>query len=509
MPTQPRRAQCPRTPAAPPQGPVNKPPARPVIPIIALGSSAGPGDGLPFESMYQKQPDIYPRAVKGWFAAWRWTFVWLTQILFYGLPWLPWSGRQAVLFDLEAQRFFIFGLVLYPQDLIFLAALLVLSALALFFFTAVAGRLWCGYTCPQTVYTEIFMWVERKIEGDRIARMRLDQAPWSLRKIGRKGAKQAAWVAIGIATGFSFVGYFTPIRELGAAVLAWSVSPWNGFWILFYGAATYGNAGYLREQMCKYICPYARFQSALIDKDSLIITYDTARGEPRGSRSRKASAAAQGLGDCIDCTLCVQVCPTGIDIRNGLQNECIGCAACIDVCDDVMDKMGYAKGLIRYSTENGVARGWSRLQMFKRALRPRVLIYGAVLSAASVAFAASVALRSPFQFDVIKDRGALARIVDDGAVENVYRVQIMNRTEAPARYRITAGGIAGLIVSTADVSIAAASIQSLVVRLQLPAAAAQPLQGQSTPVVFEVTSLDAAQPHGAVQREKSTFHVPR
>ena len=305
---------------------------RPVIPIRELDAKGDAGEVAQFVSMYQKAPEIYPRAVKGWFAAWRWAMVWLTQLFFYGLPWLQWGGRQAVLFDLEVQRFYILGLVLYPQDLIFLAALLVLSALALFFFTAVAGRLWCGYTCPQTVYTEIFMWVERRIEGDRIARMRLDRAPWSPNKLARKGAKQAAWLAIGLFTGFSFVGYFTPIRELAQAVLAFDVSAWNTFWILFYGAATYGNAGYLREQMCKYMCPYARFQSALIDKDSLIITYDVARGEPRGSRSRKASAAEQGLGDCIDCTLCVQVCPTGIDIRDGLQNECIGCAACIDVC---------------------------------------------------------------------------------------------------------------------------------------------------------------------------------
>ena len=366
--------------------------------------------------------------------------------------------------------------MLYPQDLIFLAALLVLSALALFFFTAVAGRLWCGYTCPQTVYTEIFMWVERKIEGDRVARMRLDQAPWSAAKLARKSAKQAAWVAIGLFTGFSFVGYFTPIRELGQAVLAFDVSAWNAFWILFYGAATYGNAGYLREQMCKYMCPYARFQSALIDKDSLIITYDRARGEPRGSRSRKASAAAQGLGDCVDCTLCVQVCPTGIDIRNGLQNECIGCAACIDVCNGVMDRMGYAHGLIRYATENGVRHGWTRLQMFRRALRPRVLIYGAVLAAASAAFAASVALRSPFEFDVIKDRGALARIVDEGTVENVYRLQIMNRTEVPQTYRVAVSGVAGLVLTAPDVTVAPAGIESLVVSLRLPHEAAQPLR---------------------------------
>ena len=480
-----------------------------MIPIREAGAAPEADDGPRLVSLYEKQPEIYPRAVSGWFATWRWTFVWLTQILFYGLPWLQWGGRQAVLFDLEAQRFYILGLVLYPQDLIFLAALLVLSALALFFFTAVAGRLWCGYTCPQTVYTEIFMWVERRIEGDRVARMRLDQAPWSAAKLARKGAKQAAWGAVALFTGFSFVGYFTPIRELGQAVGAFDVSGWNTFWILFYGAATYGNAGYLREQMCKYMCPYARFQSALIDKDSLIITYDRARGEPRGSRSRKTNAAAQGLGDCVDCTLCVQVCPTGIDIRNGLQNECIGCAACIDVCNGVMDRMGYAKGLIRYATENGVRHGWTRLQMFKRALRPRVLIYGAVLATASVAFAASVALRSPFEFDVIKDRGALARIVDDGVIENVYRLQVMNRTEAPQTYRLAASGVDGLVLAAPAVTVAPAGIESLVVSLRLPQEAAQALRGRSVPVLFELSM----QPQGAgaptVRSGKSTFFVPR
>ncbi|HMW23754.1 MAG TPA: cytochrome c oxidase accessory protein CcoG [Burkholderiaceae bacterium] len=482
-----------------------------VIPIMS--ASAEVEDSAQFVSMYQKQPTIYPRAVKGWFANWRWVFVWLTQLLFYGLPWLQWSGRQAVLFDLDAQRFYIFGLLLYPQDLIFLAALLVLSALALFFFTAVAGRLWCGYTCPQTVYTEIFMWAERKIEGDRVARMRLDQQPWRWRKIWRKGAKHSAWLSIALFTGFSFVGYFTPIRELAADVASWNLSGWNAFWVLFYGAATYGNAGFLREQMCKYMCPYARFQSALIDKDSLIITYDAKRGDPRGSRSRKADSAAHGLGDCIDCTLCVQVCPTGIDIRNGLQNECIGCAACIDVCNDVMDKMGYAKGLIRYSTENGVVNGWTRLQMFKRALRPRVLIYGAVLSAASVTFAASVAMRSPFKFDVVKDRGALARVVEEGAVENVYRIQIMNRTEAPQTYRVAASGIDGLEVVAMPASAGPAAVTSTSVSLRLPFVVAQGLAGRSVPVMFAVTGVEptsgTSADRSAIQFEKSTFFIPR
>ena len=476
-----------------------------VIPILA--AAAGGDDSAQFVSMYQKAPDIYPRAVHGWFAGWRWAFVWLTQLFFYGMPWLQWGGRQALLFDLEAQRFFVFGLVLYPQDLIYLASLLVISALALFLFTAVAGRLWCGYTCPQTVYTEIFMWVERKIEGDRIARMRLDAGPSSFNKWLRKGGKHAAWLAIGLVTGFSFVGYFTPIRELAQSFMALSVTPWNGFWVAFYGLATYGNAGFLREQICKYMCPYARFQSALIDRDSLVIAYDQGRGDPRGSRSRKVAPALQGLGDCIDCTLCVQVCPTGIDIRDGLQNECIGCAACIDVCDGVMDKMGYAKGLIRYSTENGVAGGWSRAQMFGRALRPRVLVYGALLLAVSAAFVASVVLRSPFQFDVIKDRGALGRVVDDGQVENVYRLQVMNRTERAQAYRVTASGPDGLVLEAQALRVAPTGVGSFVVNLRLPPQAAQPLQGQSVPVVFEVRSTEPGE--AAVQRETSTFFVPR
>ena len=261
------------------------------------------------------------------------------------------------------------------------------------------------------------------------------------------------------------------------------------------------------------MCPYARFQSALIDKDSLIITYDAGRGDPRGSRSKKASAAEHGLGDCIDCTLCVQVCPTGIDIRNGLQNECIGCAACIDVCDDVMDKMGYARGLIRYSTENGVANGWSRLQMFKRALRPRVLIYGGLLSAASVAFAVSVTMRSPFKFDIVKDRGALARVIDEGTVENVYRIQIMNRTETPQTYRISASGIDGLQTLAAPVKAGPAAVASVSVNLRLPYASAQALQGRAVPVRFEITAeqerAGAAATMSSSQFEKSTFFVPR
>ncbi len=460
-------------------------------------------------SLYEKQAKIYPRAVSGWFAGWRWTMVWLTQLVFYGLPWLSWNGRQAVLFDLAERRFFVFGLVLQPQDLIYLAALLVISALALFFFTAVAGRLWCGYACPQTVYSEIFLWIERLVEGDRAARIRLDSAPWSTGKVARKGAKQALWLALALATGLTFVGYFTPIRLLADSLVTLSLSPWEWFWVLFYGLATYGNAGYLREQVCKYMCPYARFQSALLDADSLVIAYDGGRGDPRGSRSRRAQPRSLGLGDCIDCRLCVHVCPTGIDIRDGLQNECIGCAACIDVCDDVMRRMSYPPGLIRYATENGVQRRWTRRQMARRVLRPRVAIYGAVLAAVSVAFVASLALRKSFSVDVIKDRAALARVLDDGAIENVYRLQIVNSAEQPRRYRVAVAGAAGLVVAAdAQATVDAVAIGTLPLRVTMPPEAAEAFRGQSIPIVFVVEAGGGGASAEAV-REKSTFFVPR
>ena len=471
-------------------------------------------------SMYEKAVKIYPRAVRGRFATWRWVLVVLTQAVFYGAPWLLWNGRQAVLFDLAERRFQIFGLVLLPQDFIFLAALLVISALALFFFTALAGRLWCGYACPQTVYTELFLWLEQRIEGDRLARMRLDAAPWSAHKLARKGGKHAAWLALALFTGFSFVGYFTPIRTLAQEAAALAFSPWEWFWVLFYGGATYGNAGFLREQVCKYMCPYARFQSALIDGDSLVIAYDGARGEPRGSRPKKADPAQRGLGSCIDCTLCVQVCPTGIDIRNGLQNECIGCAACIDVCDDVMDKMGYAPGLIRYATGHGMAEGLNRSQMLRRVLRPRVWIYGALLLAAAAAFVASLAGRAPLQVDILKDRGALARVVDDGVVENVYRLQVANRREDAQRLSLQVDGPPGLRLAAdtpaRDLALPGAGRAQWVLHLHLPPEAAQGLRGQAVPVRLHLAvrpdgaaPTSIATPAAAEVVEKTTFYVPR
>ena len=475
--------------------------ARKVIPIQPVDDSSQ------VMSLYQSEAKIYARGVSGWFSRWRWAMVCLTQLVFYGLPWLTINDRQAMLFDLVARRFYIFKLVLYPQDLIYLTGLLVVSALSLFLFTAVAGRLWCGYTCPQTVYTEIFMWVERKIEGDRTARMRLDKAPWSAEKVGRKSAKQLVWIAIGLWTGFSFVGYFTPIRELATEVLQLSMGPWELFWVFFYGFATYGNAGWMREQVCKYMCPYARFQSAMFDADTLIVTYDVARGEGRGSRPRSDTPAqyqAKGLGDCIDCGLCVQVCPTGIDIRKGLQYECISCAACIDVCDGVMNKMHYQRGLIRNSTQNGVREKLGRAAMFRRVARPRVVLYTGVLVAITVGLMWSLVMRSGVKVDVVRDRGVMARQVGQGQVENVYRLQIMNATEQEQRYVLTVAGLAGAqITSNPLLSVDAAASRWVPVRVQAPLDGATP---GSHPITFTVTAQGTAL---ETVSEKSVFLHPR
>ncbi|HNT39007.1 MAG TPA: cytochrome c oxidase accessory protein CcoG [Rubrivivax sp.] len=477
----------------------------------ATDATAADDSSTSIVSLYQKQRKIYARAVTGVFAKWRWAFVWLTQILFYGLPWLLWNDRQAVLFDLVSRRFYIFGLVLYPQDLIYLTALLMISAYALFLFTAVAGRLWCGYACPQTVYTEIFMWIEQRFEGDRVRRMKLDAGPWNFEKIWRKSGKQLAWIAVGLWTGFTFVGYFTPIRTLGQAVASMSLGPWETFWILFYGFATYGNAGWMREQVCKYMCPYARFQSAMFDKDTLIITYDPERGEPRGARKRKLDHRAAGMGDCIDCTLCVQVCPTGIDIRKGLQYECIGCAACIDVCNGVMDKMEYPRGLIRYATQNALAEHLGPRQMLARVLRPRVLIYSAILTLIVLAFAWSLATRTPFRADVVRDRASLARIVEDGRIENVYRLQVMNQAEQTQSYRFSVQGLPGIaIAERAELTLGPAQAQWVTLHVQIPHEAARSLGAGAHPMRFGIERLPTQAGDAPVHvDEKSTFVVPR
>jgi cytochrome c oxidase accessory protein FixG len=477
---------------------------------VVSGDRASPkGEGdIVEQSLYEIRKKIYPRAVHGWWAGWRWSFVFLTQLVFYGALWLEWNGRQAVLFDLGARKFYVFGLVFWPQDFVYLAALLVVSALSLFLFTAIAGRLWCGYACPQTVYTEIFLWIEKAIEGDRAARMKLDAAGMSARRVGLKAAKHGAWVALALWTGITFVGYFTPIRELLASAANFSFGPWETFWIGFYALATYGNAGWMREQVCKYMCPYARFQSAMFDQDTLVITYDQARGEPRGSRSRKADHRAAGLGDCVDCGICVQVCPTGIDIRAGLQYECIGCAACIDGCDQVMEKMGYAPGLIRYSTENALKHGWDARRILERVMRARVLVYAGVLAAVTIGALASIGLRAPLRVDVIRDRASLAREADDGRIENVYRLQVMNTRERGYRLAVGVRGspaLERLQVLADPQSLEIAPLSSRMIPVRVLAEPGQ-LHGSQS-IEFVVSPFASGEDHFTVV-EKSRFIVP-
>ncbi|MDR3415184.1 MAG: cytochrome c oxidase accessory protein CcoG [Nevskia sp.] len=379
--------------------------------------------------LYQAAPKIYPRSVHGRFARLRLVAVGVLLGLFYVMPWLSWHGQPLVFFDLPHRRFHVLMLTLVPQDLLLLALLLLLAALTLFFFTSLAGRLWCGYACPQTVWTEAFLLMERLCEGDRYARIKLDRAPWSREKVARKGAKHLLWLVFALFTGLSFVSYFFPARELFPAAAHLQLGGWPLFWSLFYGFATWGNAGFMREQVCKYMCPYARFQSAMFDRDTLIIAYDEDRGEPRKSVARKSAKTA---GDCTDCTLCVQVCPMGIDIRKGLQYECIACAACADACDSVMDSIGKPRSLIRYtSTRHDSGEGF-------HLLRPRTIGYGLVWLAACTGFLVLVFTHATLRFDVLRDRHALYRELSSGAIENVYTLKVTNDDERPHRYAVSA-----------------------------------------------------------------------
>ena len=452
--------------------------------------------------LYEAGKRIHPKKAEGRFAKLRIAAILATQFVFYCIPWFNWSGRQAVLFDIPNRHFFIFGLSFGMADLIYLALLLIISAFGLFWWTTVAGRLWCGYACPQTVYTEIMLWIDHFVEGDRNKRMKLDKEPWNLRKIRIKFTKYLIIFAVCAWTGITFAGWFTPIREFVPAVFTMQAGGTALFAAAFYGFVTWLFAHQMREQVCKHMCPYARFQSAMFDPDTLIISYDTERGEPRGARKKTVARGETDLGDCINCTMCVQVCPVGIDIRDGLQYECIGCAACIDACDEVMDKMGYPRGLIRYSTENGVANGWSRQQLLRRVLRPRVLVYTAILAAVTIALLASIALRTPFKVDIVRDRAALARIVAGGRIENIYRVQIMNAAEAAHTFTLQAQGLPGLEVAAGrTVEVPAAQAKWVSVRLQTPYDAAAP---GAHPVTLRISA-----PQLGEVTEKTIFMLPR
>ena len=424
---------------------------------------------------------IHTRSFTGLFRTLRVGGAGLLFLAFFGTVWLNWGGRQAVLWDLAESKFHIFGATFWPQDFILLSALLIICAFGLFSITVFAGRVWCGYTCPQSSFTWLFMWCEKVTEGERNQRIKLQAAPWSLKKLARRSAKHTMWLGISVLTGLTFVGYFTPIRPLAAELLTWQMGGVSLFWVLFFTGATYLNAGWLREAVCMHMCPYARFQSVMFDKDTLTISYDATRGEQRGPRKRDVQPAEVGLGDCIDCQLCVQVCPTGIDIRDGLQMECIGCAACIDACDSIMDKMGYARGLVSYTSEHQLQGGKTHL------LRPRLIGYSAVLLVMIAALVVALIERPMVSLDVTKDRG-MFRENSQGLIENIYSLKVINKTQQRQDYRLELVDAEGFqLQGKTQVSLAPGEIVDVPVSVALladtPASSSQTIR-------FKVTDVD-------------------
>ncbi len=442
------------------------------------------GNNSDDEDLYQKHKKVYVREVHGLFATLRNVAMVVLLGLYYGMAWINWNGQQIILFDLPERKFHIFGLVFWPQDFIYLSALLIIAAIALFMFTSLAGRLWCGYACPQTVWTEIYMWMERLVEGDGRKQKKLDEGKRGSNYFRKKVGKHAVWLAFSLWTGFTFVGYFTPIRELADSLITWNLGPWETFWIFFYSFATYGNAGFMREQVCIYMCPYARFQSAMFDRDTLIISYDEKRGEPRSRKVKKNAAEGDKAGDCVDCGLCVQVCPTGIDIRDGLQYQCIGCAACVDVCDEVMEKVGRPKGLVRYTTENALEGNPAHI------LRPRVFIYVGIITLVTALLLYSILTRTPLEVDILRDRSALFTENDMGLIENVYNLKVINMDAAAHEFTIEVEGLEGIRISgnkIPRVKVDSGAVAEVPLRVEVDP---ESIKQRSSEIFFNVQSTD-------------------
>lgn len=449
--------------------------------------------------LYRKKGKIHAKAVSGHFNTIRWSMVWLTQIIFYGACWLNWDAngltRQAILLDIAHEKFYLFGLVLWPQDALLLASALILAATGLFFVTALAGRMFCGFACPQTVYTTIFTWIEAKVEGDHLARLKLDQSPKNLRKLLLRTTKHGIWALLAIWTAITFVGYFTPIRQLLPTIPTWSVGPWEGFWLIFYAAFTYAQAGLAREAVCQHMCPYSRFQGVMFDNTTQTVSYDAQRGEPRNAKHQSGNT-----GDCIDCGICVQVCPTGIDIRDGLQYQCINCGLCIDACDEVMVKIGAPPKLIKFASELELA-GQPAPRGFLS--RPRVAVYATLLVVFSGLGAWTLSQRSLLLVDVLRDRGALLRETSDGRIENAYTLKLMNLADVEHDFSIEVDGLPGITIEgEREFSTESGSIHPISVTVSAP------LEGERSglqPIHFRITSK---QNPAISVLEKSTFALP-
>jgi cytochrome c oxidase accessory protein FixG len=378
---------------------------------------------------------IYVRAAYGLFQKLRRYTGAILILLFVSLPLIRWHGKQAVLFDVAKQQFHLFNMTLFPQDLTLLAWIFIIAAFALFFVTTYLGRIWCGYTCPQTVWTFIFIWFEERFEGSANKRKRLDQMPWNFNKIWRKTAKHTGWLLVSLLTALVFCSYFVPVEQLYSDFFTLNSSPFILLCIFIFTFSTYANAGWMRSIFCIHMCPYSRFQSAMFDKHTYSVAYDAKRGEQRGPRSRKVDPKKIALGDCVDCDLCVQVCPTGIDIRDGLQYECINCGACVDACDQTMDKMGYSRGLISYTSEQKLAGKETNL------LRPKIIGYGLVLLIMMTIFVVNIVNLSTAEMEIVRDRTALYRENSEGLIENTYTLKILNKTIETQTYQLSIMGL--------------------------------------------------------------------
>jgi cytochrome c oxidase accessory protein FixG len=417
-------------------------------------TTQGPQDNKSLMGYFAKQEKVFPKRVWGKYRKLKWVAMAIMLGIYYFVPFLRWDRGpgipdQAILIDLPARRAYWFWIEIWPQEVFILTGILILAAIALFFVTSMFGRVWCGYACPQTVWTDLYVWVERIVQGDRNARKKLQQGPWTFEKIRKLSLTHFIWLVIAWCTAGSFVLYFNDAPTLVKSFLEFDVSP---VVLTFVGALTFSTylmAGFAREQVCTYMCPYARFQSAMFDKDTLIIGYDRDRGEPRGKH--KKGDSWDGRGHCIDCTACVQVCPTGIDIRDGLQMECIACGLCVDACNNVMDKIDMPRGLIRYDTTNHMAAKVKGGEEKFKFLRVRTLYYSAILALVGGVMLYALLARSSLELHVLHDRNPVYVQLSDGEIRNGYTIKILNKTHEHKLYNLSVEGL-----ENAEIDVSAA-----------------------------------------------------
>lgn len=443
---------------------------------------------------YKSQASVYVREQKGFYQKIRRYTNWLLMLTFIAMPFVQFNDQQAVLLNVVSQEFRIFSLTFWPQDFILLAGIFMVAAFALFFVTTWLGRVWCGYVCPQTVWTLAYVWIEHRIEGTRNKRMALDRAPWTLSKVAKKTVKHIIWQLMSLLTATTFISYFVPVNELYSTMLTFDWSGAVTFWVLFFALATYANAGWMREHVCIHLCPYSRFQSAMFDKNTLLVAYDAKRGENRAPRKRKDDPKALGLGDCVDCNLCVDVCPAGIDIRNGIQYECINCGLCIDACDETMDKFNYPRGLISYTSEQKLAS--KEVKRFNL----KIVSYGALTLIFTVLLGLWVSNRVPLEANIIRDRNALYRVNYEGIVENTYTLKILNKSQIPLHFDIDVINISSEIELPKGILIKAGMMQEVPITLAING---DLLDKKSTDVSFAIQSIE--QPEIKLQKKTMFF----